>query len=181
MEIEKIAIRLMNSDETALEEVIDRFTPLVSTIVYNLAKGTLGTTDIEEITSDTFVTLWYNRDKIMPDKLKGYLCCIAKNKAKDKLKAAFRHQIIDIDEVDVEDELAVSDEIENKMVTELLRQTLEEIGEPDKEIIIRHYYYYQSSTEISEKMGMKNDTVKSRIRRAREKLKTILLERGYSR
>ena len=181
MEIEKVALRLMNDDETALGEIIERFTPLVSTIVYNLAKGTLGTADIEEITSDTFVTLWYNRDKIIPVRLKGYLCCIAKNKTKDKLKAAFRHPMIDIDEVDVEDELAVSETIENKMITELLRQTLDEIGEPDKEIIIRHYYYYQSSTEISEKMGMKNDTVKSRIRRAREKLKTILSERGYTR
>ena len=157
MEIEKLAEKLKKGD------------------------GSLNTTDIEELTSDTFVTLWYNRDKIQPDKLKGYICCIAKNKTKNKLKAAFRHQIINIDEMDYEDGLVVSDEIENKIIAEVIREALDIIGEPDKEIIIRHYYYYQSSTEISEKMGMKSETVKSRIKRAREKLRSILTERGYSR
>lgn len=181
MEIEKLAKKIIKGDEAALEAIIERFTPLVSTIVYNLANGSLTTTDIEEVTSDTFISLWYNREKIQPDKLKGYICCIAKNNAKNKLKATFRHQIINIDEMDFEDGLIVSDEIENKVITEVIREALEVIGEPDKEIIIRHYYYYQSSTEISEKMGMKSETVKSRIKRAREKLRTILTERGYTR
>ena len=181
MEIEKLAEKLKKGDENAFEAIVDRFTPLVSTIIFNLANGSLNTTDIEELTSDTFVTLWYNRDKIQPDKLKGYICCIAKNKTKNKLKAAFRYQIINIDEMDYEDGLVVSDEIENKIIAEVIKEALDIIGEPDKEIIIRHYYYYQSSTEISEKMGMKSETVKSRIKRAREKLRSILTERGYSR
>ena len=181
MDMEKLAENLKKGDESALEAVIDRFTPLVSTIIFNLANGSISTTDIEELTSDTFVALWYNRDKIQPDKLKGYLCCIAKNKAKNRLKSLGRHQTIDIDEVDYEDGFMVSEEIENKMLTEALRQALDEIGEPDREIIIRHYYYYQSSTDISEQMGMNSETVKSRIKRARAKLKTILAERGYTR
>ena len=120
MEIEKLAEKLKKGDENAFEAIVDRFTPLVSTIIFNLANGSLNTTDIEELTSDTFVTLWYNRDKIQPDKLKGYICCIAKNKTKNKLKAAFRHQIINIDEMDYEDGLVVSDEIENKIIAEVI-------------------------------------------------------------
>lgn len=181
MEIQKLAEKLIKGDENALEEIVDRFTPLVSTIVFNLANGSLNTTDMEEIVSDTFISLWYNREKVQPDKLKGYICCIAKNKAKNKLKAAFRHQVTNIEEMDFEDGLVVSDEIENKVITEVLSEALDIIGEPDREILIRHYYYYQSSTEISEKMGMKSETVKSRIKRARSKLKAILTERGYSR
>ena len=181
MEIEKLAKKLMKGNESALEAIIDRFTPLVLTIVFKLANGSLSTTDIEEVTSDTFITLWYNREKIQPDKLKGFICCIAKNKAKNKLKSASRHQIVDIEQMDFEDGLIVSDEIENKVITEVIREALDIIGEPDKEIMIRHYYYYQSSTEISEKMGMKSETVKSRIKRAREKLRAILVERGYTR
>lgn len=181
MEIQKLAEKLIKGDENALEEIVDRFTPLVSTIVFNLANGSLNTTDMEEIVSDTFISLWYNREKVQPDKLKGYICCIAKNKAKNKLKAAFRHQVTNIEEMDFEDGLVVSDEIENKVITEVLNEALDIIGEPDREILIRHYYYYQSSTEISEKMGMKSETVKSRIKRARSKLKAILTERGYSR
>ena len=180
MGIEKLAEKLIQGDESALEAIVDRFTPLVSTIVYNLANGSLSTADMEDLTSDTFITLWYNREKVQPDKLKGYICCIAKNKTKNKLKSALRHHTVNIEEADYADGLAVSDEIENKLITEVLREALDIIGEPDKEIIVRHYYYYQSSTEISEKMGMKSETVKSRIKRAREKLKKLLAERGYT-
>ncbi len=181
METELLAVKLIQGDVNAFETIVDRFTPLVSTIVYNLANGSLSVQDIEDLTSDTFITLWYNREKVQPDKLKGYICCIAKNKAKNKLKSISRHKIVNIDEINYEDGLVVSEEIENKIITDVLREALDIIGEPDKEIIIRHYYYYQSSTEISEKMGMKSETVKSRIKRAREKLKTILAERGYTR
>ncbi|MBQ8134406.1 MAG: sigma-70 family RNA polymerase sigma factor [Clostridia bacterium] len=180
MENEKLAERLRNNDETALEEIIDRFTPLVSTIIYNLANGSMSQPDIEEITSDTFFSLWCNRDKVEKDKLKGYLCCIAKNKAKDKLKINGRHKTVDIEEMDFEDGLVVSEEIENKIITEALREALDEIGDPDKEIIIRHYYYYQSSSEIAEKTGMNSQTVKSKIRRTREKLKKLLTARGFT-
>ena len=180
MDVEKLAVKLMNSDENALEEIIDRFTPLVSTIIYNLSGGNLSTSDIEEVTSDTFITLWYNRDKVQPDKLKGYICCIAKNKAKDKLKTTMRHKTVDISEMDFEDGLVVPDTIESRVITEALKDALDKIGEPDREIIIRHYYYYQSSTEIAEKTGLKSETVKSKIKRAREKLRKILAEKGFS-
>ena len=183
METEKLAFRLVNDDESALAEIIDRFTPLVSTVIYNMANGSLSTADLEELTSDTFVTLWYHRKQMQIDKLKGFLCCIAKNKARDRLKSVRRHATVSIEDedMDFEDGMMVSEEIENKLVTEALYKALEEIGEPDREIIIRHYYYYQSSTEISEKIGMKSETVKSRIKRAREKLKALLSERGFVR
>ena len=100
MDSEKLSRKLKENDESALEEIIDRFTPLVSTIIYNLSNGNLSTSDIEEVTADTFISLWYNREKIQPDKLKGYICCIAKNKAKDKLKSLNRHKTVNIEEMD---------------------------------------------------------------------------------
>ena len=181
MDSEKLSRKLKENDESALEEIIDRFTPLVSTIIYNLSNGNLSTSDIEEVTADTFISLWYNREKIQPDKLKGYICCIAKNKAKNKIKSNQRHQdVVSIEGMDFEDGLNVSQEIEDKFISKALKDALDEIGEPDREIIIRHYYYYQSSTVISEKMQMNSETVKSRIKRAKEKLKKILTERGWT-
>ena len=180
MDNEMLAGRIMKNDESALEELIDKYTPLISTIVYNISKGELSAVDIEEVTSDTFITLWYNRQNIQPDKLKGYLCCIAKNKTKDKLKSLYRHPVTSIEEMEFEDSMKVSEEIENKVITEALREALDIIGDPEREIIIRHYYYYQSSTEIAEKTWMNKETVKSKIKRTREKLKKLLFERGYT-
>lgn len=182
MDNEQLAERLMDGDEKALEEVTRKYTPLVSTIIANIANGCFSSEDIEEATSDTFIALWYNRNKIQKDKLKGFICCIAKNKAKNRIKSSQRHQnVISIEGMEFEDGLNVSQKIEDKLISEELRKALEDIGEPDKEIIIRHYYYYQSSTVISEKMQMNSETVKSRIKRAKEKLKKILVERGFTR
>ncbi len=181
MDEEKLAERLMKGDQKALEEVTRKYTPLVSTIISNISAGCFSVEDIEETTSDTFITLWYNKEKIQPDKLKGFICCIAKNKAKNKVKSNQRHQdVISIEGMEFEDSLNVSQNIEDKFISEALRNALDEIGEPDREIIIRHYYYYQSSTVISEKMQMNSETVKSRIKRAKDKLKKILTERGWA-
>ena len=181
MDEEKIAERLMHGDQKALEEVTRKYTPLVSTIISNISAGCFSVQDIEETTSDTFIALWYSRDKIQKDKLKGFICCIAKNKAKNKIKSNQRHQnVISIEGMEFEDTLNVSQQIEDTFISKTLKEVLDEIGEPDREIIIRHYYYYQSSTVISEKMQMNNETVKSRIKRAKEKLKKILTERGWT-
>ena len=181
MDEQKLAERLIHGEQTALEEVTRKYTPLVSTIISNIAAGCFSVQDIEETTSDTFIALWFNRNKIQPDKLKGFLCCIAKNKAKNKIKSNQRHQdIVSIEGMDFEDSLNVSRQIEDKFISKALKDALDEIGEPDREIIIRHYYYYQSSTVISEKMQMNSETVKSRIKRAKDKLKKILTERGFA-
>ena len=166
----------------ALEKIKRKYTPLVSTIISNIAAGCFSVQDIEETTSDTFIALWFNRNKIQPDKLKGFICCIAKNKAKNKIKSNQRHQnIVSIEGMDFEDSLNVSQQMEDKFISKVLRDALDEIGEPDREIILRHYYYYQSSTVIADKMQMNSETVKSRIKRAKDKLKKILTERGWTR
>jgi len=46
--------------------------------------------------------------------------------------------------------------------------------QPDKEIFLRFYYYCQSISVIAEKMGMNQSTVKTRLKRGREKLRQHL-------
>ena len=69
MDEQKLAERLIHGEQTALEEVTRKYTPLVSTIISNIAAGCFSVQDIEETTSDTFIALWFNRNKIQPDKL----------------------------------------------------------------------------------------------------------------
>ena len=69
----ELAQRLKRHHQDALSKIIDSYVPYVSTIAYNIAEGSLATSDIEEITADVFVTLWNNADKLNPDKLKAYM------------------------------------------------------------------------------------------------------------
>ena len=50
---------------------------------------------------------------------------------------------------------------------------------PEREIIVRYYYYSQNTAKIAEVMNLNINTVKSKLRRARDKIKTKLIERGY--
>lgn len=178
-ENKRLALRLKKHDERALDRIILKYTPLVSTIIHNITDGALSKEDIEEATSDTFVSLWKNADRFDPDKLSGYLCAIAKFKAFDLLD---KRKIIpiDIDEIDVEDELSIDESAELEETIQELRKAIDLINEPDREILIRHYFYYQKIEYISECMNIRSATIKVKLHRTRKKLKKILTERGFT-
>lgn len=179
MKEERLAARLKKKDDQALGEIIDLYTPLVSTIIYNVSKGTMTKEDIEEVTSDVFVTLWKNSGKIIPEKLKSYICCIAKTRAINKM-ATIRSNLVSIEDYDLEDDFSISDETENKDIRDELRKVINEIKEPEHEILIRYYYYYQSTSKIAKVMGINVETIKYKLRKTREKIKSMLTERGYT-
>ena len=172
--------RLMQHDESALEEIIREYTPYVSTIIYNVARGNMSVSDIEEVTADVFITLWKNVGKVSDDTLKGYIASISKSRAKDKLrKLSSKADIINIETAEFADEYSLSDNLDMKILSRDIENSVNELGEPDREIVIRYYYYYQSTPKIADILGMNADTVKTKLRRARLKLRKLLTERGY--
>lgn len=183
MNEEKLAARLRKKDEKALEEIIRRFSPLVAAIIYNISNGTLSKEDIEEVTSDVFITLWNNSDKVIPERLKGYICCIAKTRALNKISASKKGTVISLEDYnekeEVEDDFSITVETEKKDVANKLKTIISELDEPDKTILLRYYYYYQSTTTISELMSIKVETVKTKLKRTREKIRLKLAEGGY--
>lgn len=174
---EKIIERLKNGDEAVLTELVAELSPLVSSVVYNLSDGRLSAADIEEITADAFIALWYSRDKIMPGRLRGYLLTIAKNKARDRIKKIPKQIQISLDSDETEvlaDGFSLSEELEKRTDAQSLADALNKLDEKDREILIRHYYYYQTSAEIGKITDMSAEAVKKRISRGREKLKKYL-------
>lgn len=176
---EKSALRaLKRGDETALAWFIDRYSAYVSTIVYNIIGSAMTVSDVEEVASDVFITLWSNADKIHPDKIKAYLSGIARNKAKKKTREIGREiplceDIVIISDIDLERDF------EQQEQARFIKQAVFAMQHPDREIFLRHYYYCQSVSQISDEMGINISTVKTKLRRGREKLKEILREGGY--
>lgn len=181
MNDEKLAQRLKRHDENALAEIITGYTAYVSTIAYNISDGSLTKSDIEEVVTDVFVTLWNNADKLKTDKLKAYISCITKSRTKDKLRKLSPAEITDISELhDLSDaDMPVSENYENRELYESLKEEVRKIKEPDKEILIRYYYYYQNTSEIAKALSINLSTIKAKLQRTREKLKKALIERGY--
>ncbi len=179
MNVKETIEQLKQHNDSALEEIIQAYTPYISTIVYNVSRGAISTEDIEEVCADVFITLWKNTDNIKPDTLKGYLAVIAKSRAKDKLRTKKNINITDIEDAELSDEYSLADDLDNSELSRELRSCVSDLGEPDSEIVIRYYYYYQTSKKISEILNMNADTVKTKLRRAKGKLRTMLEERGY--
>lgn len=177
---EKTALRaLRRGDEAALAWVIERYCAYVSAIVFNIIGAAMTPADVEEVVSDVFLTVWSNAEKIRPSKLKAYLSGTARNKAMEKtrkigLELPLEEDIIIISDADPQRDMEAQEQ------AVFIREAVLALPAPDREIFLRHYYYCQSVSKISEETGINASTVKTKLRRGREKLKEVLCKGGYT-
>ena len=59
-----------------------------------------------------------------------------------------------------------------------VRQAVEELPPPDREIFLLRYYLYQPVKEIARRLGMTPKAVEHRLDRGRRRLREKLMERG---
>lgn len=175
---EAAALALMASDDSAgLRWFIQRYTPYVSTIVYNIIGEHLTTQDVEEVVSDVFCALWWNRRKAQEGKVRGYLACMARGHAINRLRGQGRMPMLDFDEIELSvegPEFWVIDEERRRTI----QQIIDEMPVTFKEVFVRYYYYRQNSSSIAKDMGLRTDTVRQRLKRGRIYLQNQFLERG---
>lgn len=176
---DKSALRaLKHRDEAALAWFIDRYAAYVNTIVYNIIGGAMTVLDVEEVSSDVFLTLWSNAERIGPGKVKAYLSGIARNKAKEKTRRLGVELPLDDDMLIISDtDLERDLELEEQAC--FLKNAILAMGHPDREIFLRHYYYCQGVAQIADEMDINLSSVKTKLRRGRSKLKEVLCEGGY--
>ena len=173
-----IIAAMQGGDESALGIVIDRYTAYVGTIVWNIVGGKMNEADAKEIISETFYTLWKNRSKIQQGKLKPYLSSIARSRSLNSLKHANWDVALDYDLIQSIISGPEDDAIKKEEYA-ALRKALDSLPEPDRIIFIRHYYSYQTTSEIAEKMKLNIKTVQSKLLRGREALRKELTKGGY--
>ena len=179
MKDKKLCNRLRRGDIEALNELIDIYTGYLKAIVRNIIGSALQEQDVEEIVADSFVALWYSRSKIENGKLKSYIASIARNKAKSRLRDMHITEPLDDDYIAAEcsepENLTLRNELQ-----EITRDVVESLPEPDCEIFKRHYFLYQKTEDISKAMGINSATVRTKLKRGRDKLKIRLAERGVA-
>ena len=175
---EKSALRaLKQGNEAALAWMIDRYAAYVGAIICNIIGSFMTASDVEEVASDVFLALWSNAEKIRPGKVKAYLSGIARNKAKEKTREMGRELPLEDDAVILSD-LDVERDFEEREQAGFIRRAVLAMSHPDREIFLRHYYYCQPVSQIAGEMGINPSTVKTKLRRGREKLKKQFGEGG---
>ncbi len=165
--------KLKNGSEDALAWFIDRYASYVHTVVGNLIGPSMSYADIEEVDADVFVALWRRAEQVRPGSVKSWLGSVARNAAKNKLRAQGR-------ELPLEDDMLLLDgatpetEVERREQQRLVSEAVLSMQWPEREIFLRHYYYGQKVSAIAEEMAMNPSTVKTHLRRGREKLRVVL-------
>lgn len=176
---EKKIIRLLKKDDlSALEAAISQYGAYVAAVVAHQLGNFGSQEDVEELASDVFVSLWRSRRELKTEHLRGFLGAIARNRARDLL----RKQELPL--LPLEDYLSVCDDNAHRLMEQseqkrIIHEALSLLTAEDRQIFLRYYYYNQRTEEIANTMLMNPNTVKSRLKRGREKLKIILIEGGY--
>ncbi len=169
--------KLKSHDKRAFYTVIEKYTPYVSVILYRTLNQAASKEDLEELTSDVFIALWYNINSLTGNNLSGYLATIAKNKAKNYLRSLspINQNLNDI-QISVDDNtsnISMCNDRHNQLLS-----AINSLGFPDDEIFKMYYFDDLKTNEIAKALALSHATVRTKLFRGEHKLKKYFNERG---
>lgn len=171
--------KMQEGDASGLEALMDRYIPYVSTVVWNILRGAMPAEDGEEVVSDVFLAAWKQAADLAPGHVKSWLGAVARNKAKNKLRQRGLTLSLEDDTLDIPGLEDPANDMERAEERLLVRQAVNSLPAQEKEIFLRYYYYAQSVKEVAQGLGLKEGTVKTKLKRGRVKLKETLMREGF--
>ena len=157
-----------------------QYMALVAGIVRNRVGGVCSESEISDCINDVFSEFALSASKIDPQKgtVKGWLCAITKHKSTDLFrKASMEKGTLSLDDEESIEfssgESAEDEQIRNAR-NEALTDAILSLGEPDREIIVRRFYYLESSASVAERLHLTAGAVDTRVSRALKKLRKRL-------
>lgn len=171
---------LLQHPEKGLEKLMKQYLGLVYAIICGKLSGVCGKQDIEECVSDVFYEVYKTGRSIDLEKgsLKSYLAVLSKRKAIDKYrKHKNQTELLSLDECDYDwigSDINVEKALAGQEENDILIGEIKALGEPDSEVIIRKYYFGQSTKTIAKALGLRENTVDKKVSRALVKLRQAL-------
>ena len=169
---------IRSGNEKALTYIIETYSKLLWVIVGGILNNVGTSEDIEECISDTYMSLWHKPKAYDPRKgsLKTFLAIIAKRRALDKYRQLTKINIIELDEA-----IALSDDdlfeyIAKRDLYSELYDAIRLLGEPDKEILIRRYFFEEKPSTIANKTHIPVKEVNNRLYQSKLRLRKALGE-----
>lgn len=178
MRDELILRKIKRGDPSGLEELMDRYIPYVSTVVWNILRFAMMPEDAEEVVSDVFLAAWEQAQDIRASAVKAWLGAVARNKARNKLRQCGHDLPLEEDVLELPGAESPESDLQRREEAKLVRRAVNSLGEPDREVFLRHYFHAQTVQEISNIMCLNESTVKTKLRRGRSRLKETLTRWG---
>lgn len=158
-------------NEQELNRLLTEYGGTVRTICCGILPGRKE--DAEEAQADTFVKLW--RSKNLPkdeDHLRSYVIRTARSCAIDKYRNILRQGITF--PLEERDDAAFAVELESGLESRELIDLIRTLPPPDGELFLRRYLYCEPSALLAEYFRIPESTVRTRLHRAKDKLKKLL-------
>src|ERR1017187_8984333 len=163
----------------AFSQIVTRYQSLICSLAYS-ATGSFGQS--EDLAQETFITAWKHLVHLRErDKLRSWLCGIARNRINDFLRREGREplhkagELDEISEIHSPEPLPVEYTINNEEQA-ILWRSLERIPEIYREPLVLFYREHQSIEAVAEKLELTEDNVKQRLSRGRKMLHEQVLE-----
>ena len=166
-----------HGEESAINYAINKYSKLMWRIAGTVLKSVASVEDIEECVADIFIYLWKNPDKFDEQRgnLKSWLSIVAKSKAIDRYRQLFKANEVSLDEEILIEKMGVLDDVLSSESKRELIAAVNTLGEPDREIIIRRYYYQQKPKDIGYILDIPVKKIENRLYRSKLKLREIIL------
>lgn len=175
-------LKLLHKDPSAgMEQLMNQYASLVYAVVKGkLAQSFYVSTDIEDCVADVFSEFYAELAKYDPkiSSIKSYLCVLARYHATDVVRKREKQRgdvSLDDEEslVQIVDDFTVEGDLAEDELRREVFAAIKTLGEPDSSIIIRKYYFGESSKEIANALDMTVSGVDTRTHRALNKLRKL--------
>lgn len=187
MKLEDLFLLAKKGDGRAFEQIVLQ----TERAVYNLALSIVKKKeDAEDVTQETYLRLWRVASELkLEGSLKLYILKAARNLSLDLIRKNSRMDEIDtvILDSDGEFEIDIADDSPDsrpdasylrKVEKETVLQSIEELPSAAREMIVLRDIEGLSYAEIGAMLGIAEGTLKSKLFRARERLRKIILSKN---
>lgn len=169
---------LKSKDQKALTLIKERYERLIQYIAGTILKSR--ESEIEECTNDVYMKVWLHGAKYDYKKasFKTYIKVITRNTALNYLRKLTRQEEYEqsdqaegIQEEYIDYRQDVEQTVIQKEEIKALETVLKKLKVKDRELVLRRFYYLQSTKQIALAMKMTENAVDSKLSRIRKKLK----------
>ena len=177
---EKIITAIKKRSEATINEIITKYSKLLWSVAEAVLSHVGSVQDVEECVADTFIYLWEHPEKFdhQRGKLKTWLSIVARTQAVNRYREITKRNTLPLEDTDFIDQLSVVDAVLEAETRKALLAAVNALGEPDREILIRRYYYDQKPKEIALALDMSVKQIDNRLYQTKRRLREMLTRSG---
>lgn len=132
----------------------------------------------EEVLQDVMLAAWDHASGFRGEsKVRTWLLTIARHRAINTQRRTMPN-LVELDETTFSADTTPLEKLERKTQQQLLQAAIEQLPTFHQEILVLIFYHQLSGPEVADILGVTVGTVKSRLHRAKEMLRRVLVSMG---